>query len=95
MSRWTTVFSYLIDDTDAQLLGPFYPNANVSNGAYHAAEHALLFPGSVIVGSPAAVLDLNQRVLSRQMMAHWTTFARKGETDRRRHTGLAAVRQEP
>ncbi len=79
MSRWTTVFSYVIDDTDAPLLGPFYPNANVSNGAYHAAEHALLFPGSVIVGSPPAVLDLNQQVLSRQMMAHWTTFARTGD----------------
>ena len=79
MSRWTTVFPYLIDDTDAPLLGPFYPNANVSNGAYHAAEHALLFPGSVIVGSPPAVLDLNQQVLSRQMMAHWTTFARTGD----------------
>ena len=79
MARWTTVFSYVIDDTDAPLLGPFYPSATVSNGAYHAAEHALLFPGSIIVGSPPAVLDLNQQVLSRQMMAHWTTFARTGD----------------
>jgi len=79
MARWTPVFSYLIEDTDAPLLGPFYPSATVSNGAYHAAEHALLFPGSIIVGSPPAVLDLNQQVLSRQMMAHWTTFARTGD----------------
>jgi para-nitrobenzyl esterase len=39
----------------------------------------MLFPGSVIVGSPPAVLDQNQAVLSRQMTAEWTTFARTGD----------------
>ncbi len=79
ISRYTTVFAYQIDDTDAPLLGPFYPDGSVPNGAYHAAEHAMLFPGSVIVGSPPAVLDQNQAVLSRQMTAEWTTFARTGD----------------
>jgi para-nitrobenzyl esterase len=79
ISRYTTVFAYQIDDTDAPLLGPFYPDGSVPNGAYHAAEHAMLFPGSVIVGSPPAVLNQNQAVLSRQMTAEWTMFARTGD----------------
>jgi para-nitrobenzyl esterase len=44
-----------------------------------AADSNTVCPGSVIVGSPPAVLDLNQQELSHQMMAHWSTFARTGD----------------
>jgi para-nitrobenzyl esterase len=80
IARWTPVFAYQIDDTDAPLLSAFYPSSVVSNGSYHAADLAMLFPGSPVFPDMIKTADMsqNQQVLSRQMMAYWTTFARTG-----------------
>jgi para-nitrobenzyl esterase len=79
LAKWTTVYGYEIDDTDAPPLGSTYPNPSLPNGAYHGADIALLFPGiSLFPGSTAAPLDVNQQVLSDQMTAEWTAFARTG-----------------
>ncbi|HZC70112.1 MAG TPA: carboxylesterase/lipase family protein [Jatrophihabitans sp.] len=52
---------------DAEL--PKYPT-----GAYHASELQYLFSGAYA----SEMLDRQQRALSRQMIAYWTRFARKG-----------------
>jgi para-nitrobenzyl esterase len=75
ISRWTRVYSYEIDDTDAPPLVPgTYPNPALANGAYHGGELPLLFPDFPGV----APLDNNQQTLSNQMTAEWTAFARTG-----------------
>src|SRR5208282_2759842 len=74
ISRYTQLYSYEIDDTDAPPLTATYPNPALPNGAYHGAEILLLFPGF-----STASLDPNQQALSQQMTAEWTTFARTGD----------------
>jgi carboxylesterase type B len=75
ISRWTRLYSYEIDDTDAPPLVPgTYPNPALPNGSYHGGEILLLFPDF----PGAAPLDSNQQALSDQMTAEWTAFARTG-----------------
>jgi para-nitrobenzyl esterase len=81
IARWTTAFAYQIDDTDAPLSSPIYPNPAVSNGSYHAAENPMLFSNSTFLPSviPISQMSVNQQVLARQLKAHWTAFARTGD----------------
>lgn len=75
ISKWTRVYSYEIDDSDAPPLVPgTYPNPALPNGAYHGADILMLFPAF----PGAAPLDNNQQALSDQMTAEWTAFARTG-----------------
>jgi para-nitrobenzyl esterase len=75
ISKWTRLYSYEIDDTDAPPLSPgAYPNPALPNGSYHGGELLLLFPDF----PGAAPLDNNQQALSDQMTAEWTAFARTG-----------------
>jgi para-nitrobenzyl esterase len=75
VSRWATLYGYVIADTDAPLGPlPFYPSRSVSDGSYHAAEHQLLFGNW-----DTTPLDLNQQALADQMKAEWTAFATSGD----------------
>lgn len=75
IAKWTRIYSYEMDDTDAPALVPgTYPNPALPNGAYHGADILMLFP--TFPGAPS--LDANQQALSDQMTAEWTAFARTG-----------------
>lgn len=70
LSRHIPVYAYEMDDTDvppAFFLDPAKPN-----GAYHVSEGMLLTP------PPGVQLNPNQKVLSDQLVAQWTGFARTG-----------------
>jgi para-nitrobenzyl esterase len=72
ISRWTRIWGYEIYDTDAPTIGG--RQSPTPQGAFHAGELQLLFPG--FVGSPP--VDANQQALADQMTAEWTGFARTG-----------------
>jgi para-nitrobenzyl esterase len=74
LSRWTPVYGYEIDDTDAPL-GPLpsFPFRGIANGSYHGGENQLLFGNWDV---PA--LDANQQALADQMKEEWTAFAQTG-----------------
>jgi para-nitrobenzyl esterase len=75
VSRWTKLYGYVNNDTDAPL-GPLpgFPNRTVTNGAYHAADNQLIFDNWDLTP-----LDANQQALQDQMQAEWTAFARSGD----------------
>ncbi|GAA4554676.1 carboxylesterase/lipase family protein [Amycolatopsis samaneae] len=70
LARHIPVFAYQVDDTDVP--PQFFVDATKPNGAYHIAEWLLLFPNGV-------KLTPNQQVLSDQLVAQWTGFARTGD----------------
>lgn len=74
LSRWTPVYGYEIDDTDAPL-GPLpsFPFRGIANGSYHGGENQLLFGNWDV-----PPLDANQQALADQMKAEWTAFAQTG-----------------
>ncbi|MEU9691527.1 carboxylesterase/lipase family protein [Amycolatopsis japonica] len=70
LARHIPVFAYQMDDTDVP--PQFFLDPTKPNGAYHIAEWLLLFPDGV-------ELAPNQQVLSDQLVAQWTGFARTGD----------------
>ena len=72
ISKWTRVWGYEMYDTDAPAIGG--RQSPTPQGAFHAGELQLLFPG--FVGSPP--VDANQQALADQMTSEWTGFARTG-----------------
>ena len=83
ISKWTRIWGYEIYDTDAPAIGG--SQSPTPQGAFHAGELQLLFPG--FVGSPP--VDANQQALADQMTSEWTGFARNGEPVRHRNSGVA------
>ncbi len=69
LARHIPVYAYQMDDTDVP--PQFFVDPAKPNGAYHIAEWLLLFPNGV-------KLDPGQQVLSDQLVAQWTGFARTG-----------------
>ncbi|MEV6907854.1 carboxylesterase family protein [Amycolatopsis sp. NPDC051071] len=69
LARHIRVYAYQMDDPDVP--PQFFVDPTKPNGAYHIAEWLLLFPNGV-------KLNPNQQVLSDQLVAQWTGFARTG-----------------
>ncbi|MBB5858333.1 carboxylesterase/lipase family protein [Amycolatopsis umgeniensis] len=70
LARHIPVYAYQMDDTDVP--PQFFLDPTKPNGAYHIAEWLLLLPDGV-------KLNANQQVLSDQLVAQWTGFARTGD----------------
>lgn len=69
LARHIPVYTYQMDATDVP--PQFFLDPTKPNGAYHIAEWLLLFPDGV-------KLNPNLQVLSDQLVAQWTGFARTG-----------------
>ncbi len=70
LARHIPVYAYQMDATDVP--PQFFVDPTKPNGAYHIAEWLLLLPDGV-------KLNPNQQVLSDQLVAQWTGFARTGD----------------
>ena len=78
---WTSHFvpTYAYEFADENAPEDFLPPSGYPFGAAHASEIQFLFNIPKLPGTPA--LSGAERRLSREMVAYWTSFARRGEPD--------------